>query len=860
MSLATPTIEHHRNPLGIGERRPRISWVVSTAPAGWQQTRAEIELRSDGRTHTHEAVGSESVLVRWPFPALRSQQQGTVRVRVWGDETDAPSAWSPFVSLEAGLLDASDWLAHPIGPSWTEDPDAMRRPALLRTTFTLDGEVRSARLYITAHGLYRAEINGLRVGDDELAPGWTSYPSRLRHYTYDVTHHLHRGPNAIGAWLGDGWYRGRLGFHGGHVDLYGTQTALLAQLHVDYADGTHATIRTGAEWTCAPAPIITSGLLEGEHYDAREEHTGWSTATFDPRGWEPVSARTMDTSVIVAPDGPPVRCTDEVAPINVTSHPGGRLIIDFGQNVVGRVRLTTTGEAGHEIQIRHAEVLDSNGNLSTRPLRGAHSVDRYICRGEGTETWEPMFTIHGFRYVEITGMSGQRVSENVVARVLHTDMRRTGWFECSDPDLNRLHENVVWSMRGNFVDLPTDCPQRDERLGWTGDIQVFTPTAGYLYDCAGLLSSWLKDVTAEQLPDGTVPWFVPGIPGGEQWTPPRPGAGWGDAAALVPWALHREFDDRALLERQYPTAKAWADLEHRLAGPDHVWDSSYQLGDWLDPSAPPDDPANGLTDPNLVATAYYAHTSATLAKMTRETYTHDHADLSARAALARDGFRDRYRTAPGTLTSDSQAAYALAIVFGLFESDELETAGSNLARLVRQSDIHLTTGFLGTPVLLDALTITGHGKLAQALINQRTVPSWLYPVTMGATTIWERWDSMLPNGEVNPGDMTSFNHFAFGAVADWMHRTIAGLESLEPGWKRIRYRPGLESGLSHAAAVHDTPYGRAGIAWRRAGSTVDIDVVIPHGSVGALELPGESPQLLTAGHHRITHALSSAAA
>ncbi|MDA1360970.1 hypothetical protein O1R50_15165 [Glycomyces luteolus] len=425
-------------------------------------------------------------------------------------------------------------------------------------------------------------------------------------------------------------------------------------------------------------------------------------------------------------------------------------------------------------------------------------------------------------------------------------MRRTGWFSSSDPLLDRLHENVVWSMRGNFVDLPTDCPQRDERLGWTGDIQVFAPTAAFLYDCAGLLGSWLQDVAAEQHDDGTVPWYVPSIPG---WKP-EPGAGWGDAAVLVPWALHQRFADADLLRRQWPSAAAWADLQHRLAGDDHVWDGSFQLGDWLDPTAPPDDPANGLTDPHLVATAYYARSAAVLAAMAAELRFEQEADLSERASLARNGFRSRYRTGPGRLSSDSQTAYAIAIMFDLLDPEEEAAAGRRLAELVREADDHLTTGFLGTPVLLDALTRTGHLDVALALLQQRTAPGWLYPVTMGATTIWERWDSLLPSGEVNPGDMTSFNHYAFGAVADWMHRTIAGMSAAAPGWRSIRYRPGFDTGVTAAQAACDTPYGRASIDWSRTEDLVKAEIRVPIGAEGLLQDPAGGTEVLPPGLHR----------
>ncbi|WP_211116400.1 alpha-L-rhamnosidase [Glycomyces buryatensis] len=850
IDVAAPTFEHHRDAFGIGESEPRLSWIVTGAPEWWRQAGAELEVEFDGERQVKAVHGTESVLVAWPFEPLGSRRRASVRVRVQGTGGET-SEWSPAATLETGLLEPSNWQAVAVGPAWDEDPEAMRRPALLRSEFRLASPVRSARLYASAHGLYRAEINGVRVGDDDLSPGWTSYANRIRYYTYDVTGLLREGSNAIGAQLADGWFRGRLGFGGGHVNLYGEHTSLVAQLEVTHMDGTVTVVATADDWLAAPSPIVTSGLLEGERYDARDEIPGWTELGVDPADWSPVALRDFAFDRLTAPNGPPVRCTQEVEPVGVRRTEDGRFIVDFGQNLVGRVRIEPTGEAGEEIRLRHAEVLDGDGELCTRPLRGAISTDHYVLKGAPGETWEPSFTIHGFRYAEITGWDGP-VEGRIVARVLHTDMRRTGWFECSDPLLNRLHENVVWSMRGNFVDLPTDCPQRDERLGWTGDIQVFAPTASFLYDCSGVLVSWLADLAAEQLPDGTVPWYVPTVPGGDWWTPPRPGAGWGDAATLVPWTVFHGFGDAEILRRQWRSALAWVDLEHKLAGDDHVWDGSWQLGDWLDPAAPPNDPANGLTDPHLVATAYYVRSTAAVAAMALELELPEAETLTERAEAAREGFRARYRTGPGRLTSDSQAAQSIAIMFDLFDHAEEAAAGQRLAELVREADIHLTTGFLGTPALLDALTRTGHLDLAVALLAQRTVPSWLYPVTMGATTVWERWDSMLPDGSVNPGDMTSFNHYAFGAVADWMHRTLAGLVPTSPGWRGIRFRPGIKSGLDSAAAAHETPYGRAALAWHWTENAVEVEVEVPVGTDAVLEHPSGVSEALPAGLHQRT--------
>jgi alpha-L-rhamnosidase len=487
--------------------------------------------------------------------------------------------------------------------------------------------------------------------------------------------------------------------------------------------------------------------------------------------------------------------------------------------------------------------------IYTRPLRGARSTDTYILAGREEEEWEPRFTFHGFRYVEVTGWPGHLDQGDVVARVYHTDLRRTGWFECSDELLNRLHENIVWSMRGNFLDIPTDCPQRDERVGWTGDIQIFAPTASFLYDCGGMLASWLADVAIEQLPDGTVPWYVPVIPAHEKWTPIHPGAAWGDAAVLVPWTLHERLGDTGILAAQYDSARRWVDLLERLAGPDRIWDEGYQLGDWLDPDAPPQDPAAGKTDKYLVATAYFAwsarHVAAMAAALGRADDARHYGELADQVRVA---FTRRYATGDGRLTSDSATAYALAICFGL-APDEATAYGDRLAELAESAGFRISTGFVGTPLIADALTVTGHTDVAYRLLCERDCPSWLYPVLQGATTIWERWDSLLPDGTVNTGTMTSFNHYALGSIGDWMHRTVAGLAPAAPSYREILFRPRPGGGLSSASARHQSPYGPVSIEWAVRDGQLDVRVEVPHGTSALLDLPGREPRRLGPGAH-----------
>jgi alpha-L-rhamnosidase len=857
VTVSAPRAEHHIRPFGIGESRPRLSWTITDVPEGWQQAGYEVEVVADDATRTFEVASAEQVLVPWPADALVSRARAVVRVRVRGAD-GAVSDWSGATAIETGLLDPSDWVARPVGGAWEEDPESDRRPSVVRTEFDVDGEVAHARLYATAHGLYEAEVNGSRVGDDALSPGWTTYPQRLRYYTYDVTDLLAPGRNALGAWLGDGWYRGRLGWRGGFRNLFGSDLAFLGQLEITYRDGRRETIATDASWTAALSPILFSGNYDGEDYDARLEYAGWSSPGFDATGWTGVAVGERDPRTLVAPTAPPVRCTEEVVPVAVLTAPSGARLLDFGQNVVGRPRIRVTGPEGAVVRLRTAEVLQ-DGELYTRPLRQARAADTYVLAGrpEGEE-WEPRFTFHGFRYVEVDGWPGDldaAVAEGaIVARVYHTDLERTGWFSSSDPDLDRLHENVVWGMRGNFVDIPTDCPQRDERVGWTGDIQVFAPTASFLYDVSGMLGGWMRDVAAEQLPDGTIPWYVPVIPAYEMWTPIRPGAAWGDVATLTPWALYTAFGDRGILEAQYDSARRWVDLQERLAGEDRLWNEGFQLGDWLDPAAPPQDPADARTDRYLVATAYFAR-SARVLSLIAETLglTEDAARYGRLADEVAAAFVAEYVLPDGRMTSDAQTAYALAIEFELIADPERRAAaGARLAELVCEAGNRIATGFVGTPLVSDALTDTGAVDVAYDLLLERECPSWLYQVSMGATTIWERWDAMLPDGTVNSGTMTSFNHYALGAVADWMHRVIAGLAPAEPGYRAIRFAPRPGGGLTEAAARHVTPYGEAAIAWRRDGDALAVEVEVPVGATATLELPGAAPETLGHGRHART--------
>ncbi|SKC60124.1 family 78 glycoside hydrolase catalytic domain [Krasilnikoviella flava] len=846
MRIERLVAEYGAPDLGVGTAAPRLSWVRSEGSGS--QTASEIRLRApDGRTEVARRSGPQQVLVAWPFPELRSRERVEVEVRA--EAGGEWTAWSDPLVIEAGLLTPEDVEARFVSPRDVGGLDG--GAVVLARDLELDGDVVAARLYVTAHGIYDAWIGGRRVGDHQLDPGWTAYDARLRYRTFDVTEHL-RSPGAdrIAVGLGNGWYRGQLTWTL-QRDSYGDRLALLAQLEVTYADGRRQTVVTDESWRAGTTGVLADDLYDGQTTDLRLPLAPDAVAE------GPVDVVEADLGRLVAPTGPPVREVATLPAREVSTSPGGAQILDFGQNVVGWVRLRVTGERGARVTVRHAEVLE-DGELGVRPLRDAKATDTYLLAGGGAELLEPRYTFHGFRYAEVTGATVR--AEDADAVVVSSDLRRTGWFECSEPEVNRLHENVVWGMRGNFVDVPTDCPQRDERLGWTGDIQVFAPTAGFLFDVGGFLGSWLQDLAADQHADGGVPMVVPDVVH-ENVSGPRPGdqgqtsgAGWADAAVHVPWTLYERYGDVGVLERQYDSMRAWVDKERALAGDSLLWDTGFQFGDWLDPDAPPHDAAAAKADPAVVATAYLARSAHLLARaagvLGHEADARRYGQLSEDVASA---FREAYVGADGTVRSDCQTVYALAIVWGLLDTDaQRRGAGDRLAALVREADFHVSTGFLGTPVILDALCEAGYPELAHAMLLTRTNPSWLYPVSMGATTIWERWDSMLPDGSVNPGEMTSFNHYAYGAVADWLHRSVAGLAPAAPGYREVTVRPLVTGQLDRASARLDSPYGPIEVSWRLAGERFELELEVPPGVTAHLDLPLDEPaRTVGPGAHRV---------
>ena len=732
--------------------------------------------------------------------------------------------------------------------------DADRAAAvLLGTTVGLDrpaDEVTAATLTATAHGIYEARGNGRPVTDSVLNPGWTSYEWRLQVQHFDVTALVRAAPGAelaVEVLLGAGWYRGDFGFEGANAN-YGTEIGFLGELTIEYADGSSQLIVTDDGWTARASDTPAQSLYQGQTIDARLRRPDTDAL--------PVRTVELDRSTLIEQVGPLITRHEELKPQKIWSSPSGRTLIDFGQNLVGWIRLRAHGDAGARIVLRHAEVLEDD-ELGVRPLRAAKATDTFILSG-GDDVFEPTLTFHGFRYAEITGFPGGVTADDLEAVVVHSAMTRTGWFSCSDDRVNQLVSNSVWGQKGNFLDVPTDCPQRDERLGWTGDIAAYAATAAYQFDVADFLHKWLLDLAVETTHNGAegVPFVVPDVLKfahfQEGFDNPfhGPVAIWGDAAAWVPEALWRAYGDRDRLAAHYPGMVAHLESVEPQLSPTGLWDTGQQLGDWLDPDASPHEPWNAKADKGVVATAAFyrsvAFTAETAALLDRPD---DAARWTALADKIKKAFVSHYVNADGTILSDCATIYALAICFDLLDHDQRERAGRRLAEVVAERDYTISTGFAGTPFVTWALSQTGHVDDAYRLLLTDACPSWLYTVSMGATTIWERWDSMLPDGSINPGEMTSFNHYALGAVADWLYQVVAGIQPATPGYDTIRLAPTPGIGLEWAEGALDTRHGRVECGWRRTDDGFTVEVLVPENVPTELVLPDGTVQQVPAGRH-----------
>lgn len=819
--------------LGVPRTGLRLTWRASAASA---QLGYQVRWNGADAGVADPVASGDSIGVAAPGPALGPGEERRYAVRI---ATAAGwSAWSEELVVEASA-DPAELEARPIGGSEPVEGPAM----LLRTGFTLPSAPVRARLRATFWGVGELRINGRRATDEHLAPGWTAYQERIVLGTWDVTDLLQVGENALGALLGDGWYRGRLGWEDG-TEQFGTELAALVQLDVECADGSLVRIATSPEWTTSTGGIRSASLYDGVEIDLRAEPHGWDAPGFDDSAWPPAREIGVDTSVVEPRIASGVRTVAEWSvPVERRD---GHAFLDLGQNIAGWLRLVVRGSAGDRVEVRHAEVLEPDGSIHTKALRTARATDGYVLAHDGETTLEPTFTFHGFQYAEVTG--AEVVSATAVA-VSSADRTRSS-FECADPRLERLHSNVAWSQRDNFVSLPTDCPQRDERLGWTGDAQAFAPTASTLFDVESFWVSWLRDLELDQDADGAVAAVVPNIlkdpavPAEGEWvTMGR--AGWADAATIVPWAVYESYGSDEVLVRQLDSMRRWvASLEARADAAGGLLPTEFQFGDWLDPDAPGDEPWKAKVSSDYVANAFFAHSARLLADAER--LVGDPARAEAAWRLAERVARDTWERW-GDEAVATQTGAAIALEFGIAPESERERIGDLLARNVREERGRIATGFLGTPLVLFALVHAGHVDEAYLMLLRLEPPSWLYQVEMGATTVWERWDALAPDGSIHSGEMAtndssgmlSFNHYAYGAVVDWVYRYVAGIAPTveRPGYRRIVVAPKPSTAIPWARATIETRLGVASVDWRLAGSELELDLVVPHGAEAVLDLP-----------------------
>ena len=836
--------EYHSNPIGLDIQKPRLSWQILSAEDNVLQTAYEIKVTDQAAKgkeiwNSGKVNSDQSVSVSYEGPALKSMQRVYWQVRVW-DNKNKVSPWSAPAFWEMGILEPESWTAEWISPQSEKEMVGSKPCQYLRKEFTTAKKVKSARVYVTSLGLYQLFLNGKKVSTDLFTPGWTSYKNRIQYQTYDVTSMVQQ-KNSIGAIIGDGWYRGNIGFQKQSA-YYGNRLALLAMLQVNYTDGSSETIATDQSWKASEGPITESDIYNGETYDARKEMPGWATAGFDDSQWAKVAVIDHPKKILIAPQGAVVKAIEEIKPLKMLTTPSGETVFDMGQNMVGWVRLKVKGQKGDQVTLRFAEVLDKSGNFYTDNLRAAKCTDHFILNGSGEEIFEPHFTFHGFRFVKIEGLSTPATIDQVTGVVIYSDMKPTGTFTCSDPMINQLQKNIQWGQKGNFLDVPTDCPQRDERLGWTGDAQVFSMTAAFNFNVAPFYTKWTRDIAADQLPNGSVPDVVPDVlNGGGAKT------AWADACIIVPWSTYLTYGDQRILEVQYPSMKAWVEYMKTRAGEDNLWTGDWHYGDWLAFATTHSDYPGATTDKDLIATAYYAYSSGLLAKIADIIGQKDDAKTYAQLSQnIKKAFQKDFVTSTGRLVSHTQTAYSLALAFDLLPEDLIPKAAAFLAGDVKKMG-HLTTGFVGTPLLCKTLSAHGYEDLAFMLLNRKEYPSWLYPVTQGATTIWERWDGQKPDGSFQDVGMNSFNHYAYGAIGEWLYRHVAGLDidPEMPGYKHILLSPHPGGGLTNADAQFTSLYGKVKSAWKIEGNEFVYDVTVPANTTATVTLPWAKADQLT---------------
>jgi alpha-L-rhamnosidase len=851
--------EYLTNPLGIDAAQPQMSWIVTSSERGQRQTAWQVLVASSPDAlaadrgdlwDSGKVESSQTLHIRYAGRPLRSHQECYWKVRVW-DKDGRESPWSETGRWSMGILAPGDWSGDWIGfDAGRERPPAPpgnrrgrgQQPVFLppvphlRHEFQVEKPVRRATLYAAALGLADVHFNGRRVNEEWFPSGWTDYAKRVYYRAYDVTQQMRSGANVLGAALADGWYSGYVGW-GNRRDHYGRNPRFRAMLHLEFSDGTTADIVSGPEWKAAHGPWTSADFLKGETYDARREMKGWDAAGFDATAWQRVNTGSEVQPVLQSHPAQPVVAFAELKPVKTTSPKPGVFVYDLGQNFAGVVRLRVRGTAGQAITLRFAERLQPDGNIYVTNLRAAVSTDKYICRGEGAETWEPRFTFHGFQYVEVSGLAERDAADAIVGVALSSAAPVVGEFACSNPLLNKLHSNIVWTQWANYIEIPTDCPQRDERLGWTGDAQIYVHTATLNSDVAAFYKKWLVDLDDGQLEDGQYPRVAP-----RKVTEEEGGPAWADAGVICPWTIYRTYGDRSILESRYENmARFVASYENRSRPGPVPPERFHAFGDWLNVRAD--------TPRDVIYMAYFAHSARLMAQI---------ADVLGKPEDAkryrelveqiRGSFQKNYVEADGRVRGDTQTCYVLAIAYGLLTEEQEKRAAEHLIERIRERDWHLSSGFVGTKDLMLVLAKIGRNDVAYRLALNETYPSWGFSIANGATSIWERWNGWTPDeGFADPG-MNSFAHYSFGAVYQWMAENIGGIRAESPGYERIVIAPQPGGGLISARTVYNSIRGRIESEWKRSGEQLELRVLVPANTTARIELPAhEGAKILEGG-------------
>ena len=848
--------EYLKDPLGIDVVKPRLSWILESCERGQKQTAYRIIVS------TSEEKLSNEIGDLWDSGKIKSDRTNQIvyegkdlhsgelccwKVFAW-DKGGVRHEPSETALWSMGLLNEEDWEASWIGMELAPrflNPEKLSPgppPPWFRKTFALDKPVKRVMAYVTARGIFRLHLNGQQVEKDVFAPEWTDYDKRIQYRTYDVTGNIKPGKNAIGAVVGDGWYSGYLGWRKLRGN-YGLQNSLFLQLDVEYEDGTIEVVATDKTWRCSEGPVISSDLLMGEHYDARKEMPGWDTSEFDDKDWKPVVLMEKPGARLVAQPSEPVQVTQHIEPLKMTEPKKGVYVFDLGQNIAGWVRLKVRGKSGTKITLRHAERLNPDGMVYTTNLRDAKATDTYILRGGGEEVFEPRFTFHGFQYVEVTGFPGVPGRDAVIGCAINSAAPGAGRFECSSPLVNKLYQNLTWSQRGNYISVPTDCPQRDERLGWMGDAQIFIRTGTFNMDAAAFFTKWMVDVEDAQSGEGAFPDFAPRLKDRILMRFESAPA-WGDAGVIVPWTVYRVYGDTRIISRHWEAMVKWMDFLQD-ANPDLIRKNKVgnNYGDWLS--------INANTPKDLLATAYWAYDARLMSRM---------AEAIGRSSEAfyyqtlfqniKEAFQKEFLLDDGRVKGETQTGYLLALAMDLLPEDLRARSAEHLVENIKQRDWHLSTGFVGAGYLNPVLTQTGYPDVSYRLLLNETFPSWGYSIRQGATTIWERWDGWTEEkGFQDPG-MNSFNHYAFGSVGEWLFSFVAGidLDPEIPGYKRIIIRPHPGRELEYARAEYDSIQGKISSGWKLENGTLTLNVAIPANTTALIYAPAEdASQVMESG-------------